>query len=62
MVNEREVMAANLLLVPSYLDITLLTLRSVPLYLKICLSWIHPPDYEMLVEEFRASVLEPCDL
>lgn len=38
------------------------TTWSVPLYLKICLSWIHPPDHEMLVEEFRTSVLEPCDL
>ncbi|XP_004600452.2 Fanconi anemia group G protein [Sorex araneus] len=35
---------------------------SVPLYLEICLSWIHPPDREMLIEEFRTSLLEPCDL
>ncbi|XP_004678096.1 PREDICTED: Fanconi anemia group G protein [Condylura cristata] len=35
---------------------------SFPLYLEICLSWIHPPDRETLLEELRTSVLEPCDL
>ncbi|XP_037350859.1 Fanconi anemia group G protein [Talpa occidentalis] len=35
---------------------------SPPLYLEICLSWIHPPDRETLLEELRTSVLEPCDL
>lgn len=35
---------------------------SLPLYLETCLSWIHPPDYETLLEEFQTSLPEPCDL
>ncbi|XP_032492018.1 Fanconi anemia group G protein [Phocoena sinus] len=35
---------------------------SLPLYLETCLGWIHPPDRETLLEEFRTSLLETCDL
>ncbi|XP_019804500.1 Fanconi anemia group G protein isoform X3 [Tursiops truncatus] len=35
---------------------------SLPLYLETCLGWIHPPDHETLLEEFRTSLLETCDL
>lgn len=35
---------------------------SLPLYLETCLSWIHPPDRETLLGEFRTSLPEPCDL
>ncbi|XP_007522894.2 Fanconi anemia group G protein [Erinaceus europaeus] len=35
---------------------------SPPLYLEICLSWIHPSDREALLEEFRTTLQEPCDL
>ncbi|XP_036116901.1 Fanconi anemia group G protein isoform X2 [Molossus molossus] len=35
---------------------------SLPLYLETCLSWIHPPDRETLLEEYRTFLLEPCDL
>ncbi|KAM9641521.1 Fanconi anemia group G protein isoform 1-T1 [Trichechus inunguis] len=35
---------------------------SLPLYLETCLNWIHPPDRETLLEEFRTSLLEPSDL
>nr|APL97879.1 fanconi anemia complementation group g [Castor fiber] len=35
---------------------------SLPLYLETYLSWIHPPDCETLLEEFRTALLEPCDL
>ncbi|XP_008580634.1 PREDICTED: Fanconi anemia group G protein [Galeopterus variegatus] len=38
------------------------TVWSLPLYLQTYLSWIHPPDREALLEEFRTSLLEPCDL
>ncbi|XP_054440977.1 Fanconi anemia group G protein [Pteronotus mesoamericanus] len=34
----------------------------LPLYLETCLSWIRSPDREALLEEFRTSLLEPCDL
>ncbi|XP_065735047.1 Fanconi anemia group G protein isoform X2 [Phocoena phocoena] len=34
---------------------------SLPLYLETCLGWIHPPDRETLLEEFRTSLLETCD-
>lgn len=34
---------------------------SVPLYLEVCSNWIHPADREVLLEEFRTSLLEPCD-
>ncbi|KAM5298459.1 Fanconi anemia group G protein [Ctenodactylus gundi] len=36
------------------------TARSLPLYLEMYLSWIHPPDYEALLEEFQTSLTEPC--
>ncbi|XP_036712351.1 Fanconi anemia group G protein isoform X4 [Balaenoptera musculus] len=35
---------------------------SLPLYLETCLGWIHPPDRETLLEEFRTSLLETRDL
>ncbi|XP_075823497.1 Fanconi anemia group G protein isoform X2 [Microtus pennsylvanicus] len=35
---------------------------SLPLYLETCLSWIHPPNCEALLEEFGTSLLESCDL
>ncbi|XP_037706956.1 Fanconi anemia group G protein [Choloepus didactylus] len=35
---------------------------SLPLYLEAYLNWIHPPDCETLLEEFRTSLLEPCEL
>ncbi|XP_036035281.1 Fanconi anemia group G protein isoform X2 [Onychomys torridus] len=35
---------------------------SLPLYLETCLSWIHPPNCEALLEEFGASLLESHDL
>ncbi|KAM8941372.1 Fanconi anemia group G protein isoform 1-T1 [Lycaon pictus] len=35
---------------------------SLPLYLETCLGWICYPDRETLLEEFRTSLLEPCDL
>ncbi|XP_019584568.2 Fanconi anemia group G protein isoform X1 [Rhinolophus sinicus] len=35
---------------------------SLPLYIETCLSWIHPPDSETLLGEFRTSLPEPCDL
>ncbi|KAL1777404.1 Fanconi anemia group G protein isoform X2 [Sigmodon hispidus] len=31
---------------------------SLPLYLETCLSWIHPPNCEALLEEFGTSLLE----
>ncbi|XP_004484024.2 Fanconi anemia group G protein isoform X2 [Dasypus novemcinctus] len=34
---------------------------SLPLYLEACLSWTRPPDCETLLEEFRTSLLEPCE-
>nr|XP_048276332.1 Fanconi anemia group G protein isoform X4 [Myodes glareolus] len=38
------------------------TTWSLPLYLETCLSWIHPPNCEALLEEFGTSLLESCDL
>ncbi|XP_077003944.1 Fanconi anemia group G protein [Tamandua tetradactyla] len=35
---------------------------SLPLYLEAYLSLIRPPDRETLLEEFRTSLLEPCEL
>ncbi|XP_059110167.1 Fanconi anemia group G protein isoform X3 [Peromyscus eremicus] len=35
---------------------------SLPLYLETCLSWIHPPNCEALLEEFGTSLLESHDL
>ncbi|MBV96457.1 Fanconi anemia group G protein, partial [Eschrichtius robustus] len=35
---------------------------SLPLYLETCLGWIHRPDRETLLEEFRTSLLETRDL
>ncbi|XP_072584138.1 Fanconi anemia group G protein isoform X2 [Vulpes vulpes] len=35
---------------------------SLPLYLETCLGWICYPDRETLLEEFRTSLPEPCDL
>ncbi|XP_057580836.1 Fanconi anemia group G protein isoform X2 [Hippopotamus amphibius kiboko] len=35
---------------------------SLPLYLETCFGWIRPPDRETLLEEFRTSLLETCDL
>lgn len=35
---------------------------SVPLYLETYLSWIHPPNCETLLQEFRTSLLESRDL
>ncbi|XP_052574123.1 Fanconi anemia group G protein isoform X1 [Peromyscus californicus insignis] len=34
---------------------------SLPLYLETCLSWIHPPNCEALLEEFGTSLLESHD-
>ncbi|XP_008140163.2 Fanconi anemia group G protein [Eptesicus fuscus] len=34
---------------------------SLPLYLETCLSWIRPPGHETLLEDFRTSLLEPCN-